>query len=314
MIPPGYDGLSGSTELLEHRGRAWPEARIRRTKHGAAIRKRQRPTGQHLLARYERQISKHASTGHPQEGRQTGASRMSHWATGRSVYAGGQVRHSPERNQQSGKSRLGPVFLHDFFYEFVTLFVILDPFATVPLFLMVTAGLDRRQSLLVAAYALGVAFLILLFFIVLGRPLLSALHIPMASFQLAGSLILLLFGLKMALGKVAEEAMTMPADATPLQRAIFPLAIPGIAGAGAILTVVLLTDNNVRSIGEQVTTTAILALCLCLLFVAYALAGTLFRVLGKSGIEIVTRVFGLILSSIAVTGLVVAIKLSFGLR
>jgi len=208
---------------------------------------------------------------------------------------------------------LGPVFRHDFLYEFVTLFVILDPCATVPLFLMVTAGLGRRKSLLVAAYALGVAFLILLFFIVLGRPLLAALHIPMASFQLAGSLILLLFGLKMALGKVAEEAMDVPADATPLQRAIFPLAIPGIAGAGAILTVVLLTDNNVRSIGEQVTTTAILALCLCLLFVAYALAGTLFRLLGKAGIEIVTRVFGLILSSIAVTGLVIAIKLSFGL-
>ncbi len=208
---------------------------------------------------------------------------------------------------------MGPIFLHDFFYEFVTLLVILDPFATVPLFLMVTAGLDRRRSLLVAAYALGVAFLILLFFIVLGRPLLSALHIPMASFQLAGSIILLLFGLKMALGKVAEEAMHVPADATPLQRAVFPLAIPGIAGAGAILTVVLLTDNNVRSIGEQVTTPAILALCLCLLFVAYALAGTLFRLLGKSGIEIVSRVFGLILSSIAVTGLIVAIKLSFGL-
>ena len=209
---------------------------------------------------------------------------------------------------------MGPVFLHDFFYEFVTLFVILDPFATVPLFLIVTAGLNRKQSLLVAAYALGIAFLILLFFIVLGRPLLAALHIPMASFQLAGSLILLLFGLKMALGKVAEEAMTMPADATPLQRAIFPLAVPGIAGAGAILTVVLLTDNTVRTIGEQVTTTAILALCLCLLFVSYAVAGTLFRVLGKPGIEIVTRVFGLILSSIAVTGLVIAIKLSFGLH
>jgi len=135
---------------------------------------------------------------------------------------------------------VAPTFLNDFFYEFVTLFVILDPFATVPLFLVVTAGLDRRKSLLVAAYALGTAFLILLFFIVVGRPLLSALHIPMASFQLAGSLILLLFGLKMALGKVTEEATDVPADATPFQRAVFPLAIPGIAGAGAILTVVLL--------------------------------------------------------------------------
>lgn len=206
-----------------------------------------------------------------------------------------------------------PTFLNDFFYEFVTLFVILDPVATVPIFLMVTAGLDRKQSLTVAAYALGVAFLILLFFILVGRPLLSALHIPMASFQLAGSLVLLLFGLKMVLGKVTEDAMSMPEDATPLQRAVFPLAVPGIAGAGAILTVVLLTDNSVRSFGEQVTTTAILAICFCLFFVLYAVAGSLFRLLGKPGIEIVSRVFGLILSSIAVTGLVVAIKLSFGL-
>ena len=130
-----------------------------------------------------------------------------------------------------------PTFLSDFFYEFVTLFVILDPIATLPIFLMVTAGLDRRRSLQVAAYALGVAFLILLFFIVVGRPLLSALHIPMASYQLAGSLVLLLFGLKMVLGNVTEDAPSMPEDATPLQRAVFPLAVPGIAGAGAILTV-----------------------------------------------------------------------------
>jgi len=115
------------------------------------------------------------------------------------------------------------------------------------------------------------------------------------------------------LGKVTEEAMGMPHDATALQRAIFPLAVPGIAGAGAILTVVLLTDNKVRTFAEQVTTTGILALCLALFFVLYAAAGWTFRLLGKPGVEIVSRVFGLILASIAVTGLIVAIKLSFGL-
>ena len=64
---------------------------------------------------------------------------------------------------------MAPSFLNDFFYEFVTLFVILDPVATVPIFLMVTACLDRKRSLLVAAYALGVAFVILLFVLV-GQP------------------------------------------------------------------------------------------------------------------------------------------------
>jgi multiple antibiotic resistance protein len=209
---------------------------------------------------------------------------------------------------------VGVTFANNFVYEFVTLFVILDPVATVPIFLFVTAGLTRRQSLVVAAYALGVAFLVLLFFIAGGQSLLQELKIPMASFQLAGSLILLLFGINMVLGKVTKEVANVPVDATLMERAIYPLAIPGIAGAGAILTVVLLTDNNARTFAEQVSTTGILALCLVCFFFLFALSGLLFRLLGRSGGEIVSRVFGLILASIAVNGLVTAIKLSFLLK
>src|SRR4030095_12462930 len=147
--------------------------------------------------------------------------------------------------------------LHSFLYEFVTLFVILDPVATLPVFIAATLGLTRRQSLGVAAYAVGISFLVLLFFIAGGQFLLEELKIPMPAFQLAGSIVLLLFGLSLVLGKVTKEAATMPAEATLLARAIYPLAIPGIAGAGAILTVVLLTDNHTRSLAEQVQTTAI---------------------------------------------------------
>jgi multiple antibiotic resistance protein len=204
-------------------------------------------------------------------------------------------------------------FTHTFVYELVTLFVILDPVATVPIFLAATLGLTRRQSLQVAAYAVGIAFLVLLFFIVCGQMLLNALHITMPSFQLAGSIVLLLFGLKMVLGKVTEEAAAVPAGATLLERAVYPLAIPGIAGAGAMLTVVLLTDNNVRTFREQATTTGELVLCMLALFALYAASGLLFRLLGRAGIEIISRVFGLILASIAVNGLITAIKLSFGL-
>lgn len=204
-------------------------------------------------------------------------------------------------------------FSHSFVYEFVTLFVVLDPVATIPLFLFVTSGLSRRDALKVAAYALGVAFVVLMFFIVGGQFLLGALKIPVASFQLAGSLVLLLFGLKMVLGKLNEEARSLPGDVSLIERAIYPLAIPGIAGAGSMLTVVLLTDNNTRTISEQAITSGILVLCLLGFFVLYALSGFLFRVLGRSGIEVVSRVFGLVLSSIAVNGLVAAIKLSFNL-
>ena len=204
-------------------------------------------------------------------------------------------------------------FGHTFLYEFVTLFVVLDPVATVPVFLAVTNGLNRRQALTVAGYALGVAFLVLVFFIGGGQLLLDALKIPMPAFQLAGSLVLLLFGLQMVLGRVTAEAAKVAEGASLLERAIYPLAIPGVAGAGSMLTVVLLTDNDIRSVGEQALTVGILVVCLAIFFLLFALSRLVFRVLGKSGIEIISRVFGLILASIAVNGLVTAIKMSFGL-
>lgn len=206
-----------------------------------------------------------------------------------------------------------PDFLSNFFYEFVTLLVILDPIGLIPLLVVATGGLDRRRSILVVFYALLLSFVILLFFIAVGQGLLQALKIPMASFQLAGSLVLLLFGLKMVLGNLNEEVAAIPPETSPLERAVYPLAMPGIAGPGAILTVVLLTDNRVRSLNEQIITTGILVLCLVIMFIVFASAALIFRFLGKAGIEVVTRVFGLILASIAVTGLEASIKVSFGL-
>ena len=206
-----------------------------------------------------------------------------------------------------------PAFLSDFFYEFVTLLVVLDPVGVIPLFLAVVGGLDRRRSILVAFYAVLIAFFILLFFIVAGQSLLAALKIQMPSFQLAGSLVLLLFGLQMVLGKMSEQMASLPPEAMLLDRAVYPLAIPNIAGPGAILTVVLLTDNRARTVEEQVITTGVLALGLVVMFAAFGLATLIFRFLGRAGIEVVTRVSGLILASIAVTGLIESIKVSFGL-
>jgi multiple antibiotic resistance protein len=208
---------------------------------------------------------------------------------------------------------VGTTFTHTFLYELVTLFVILDPVATIPVFLASTAGLARKDSLKVAAYAVAIAFLVLLFFIAGGQLLLEALHIPMPSFQCAGSIVLLLFGLKLVLGKITEEAAAIPSGTSLYERSIYPLAIPGIAGPGAMLTVVLLTDNNIRTLKEQAITTGELAICLVLLLGIYTGASLLYRLLGRGGIEVISRVFGLIVASIAVNNLIIAIKLSFGL-
>jgi multiple antibiotic resistance protein len=209
---------------------------------------------------------------------------------------------------------MGTSFPHTFTYELVTLFVILDPVSTIPVFLASTAGLPRREALKVAACAVALAFVVLLFFIAGGQFLLQALHIPMPAFQLAGSIVLLMFALKLVLGKVTEEAPAIPEGTSFFERAIYPLGIPGIAGPGAMLTVVLLTDNNTRTLKEQAITTGELGICLLVLFGLYAASSFLYRMLGRGGIEIVSRVFGLILASIAVNNLIIAIKLSFGLQ
>ena len=175
-----------------------------------------------------------------------------------------------------------PAFLSDFFYEFVTLLVVLDPVGVIPLFLVAVGGLDRRRSILVAFNAVLISFLILLFFIVGGQSLLAALKIQMPSFQLAGSLVLLLFGLQMVLGKMNEQMASIPPETMPLDRAVYPLAIPNIAGPGAILTVVLLTDNRARTVEEQIITTGVLALCLAVMFVAFASATLILRFLGRA--------------------------------
>jgi multiple antibiotic resistance protein len=204
-------------------------------------------------------------------------------------------------------------FTHTFLYELVTLFVILDPISTIPIFLAATLGLARKDSLKVGAYAVAISFVVLLVFIAGGQLLLNALHIPMPSFQLAGSIVLLLFGLKLVLGQVTGEAAALPADTSLFERSIYPLAIPGIAGPGSMLTVVLLTDNNTRTLAEQAITTGQLAICLAILLGIYAGANVLYRVLGRGGIEVISRVFGLVVASIAVNNLIIAVKLSFGL-
>ena len=205
------------------------------------------------------------------------------------------------------------MFPSDFTYEFFTLLVILDPIATVPIFLAVTHGMKWSDSVKVAITALLVAFGILTAFIFLGLEFLKVLNIPTESFQLAGSFILFMLGLNMVTGKIQHDIAQMPANASVLERSIYPLAMPSIAGAGAILTVVMLSDNHARILSEQLQTTLVLALCLSVHLVSFLVGGFIIRLIGQIGIQVITRVFGLMICSIAVSGMVVAIKLSFGL-
>jgi multiple antibiotic resistance protein len=204
-------------------------------------------------------------------------------------------------------------FPHDFVYEFVTLLAILNPLSAVPVLLAVTSGLSPRAAFKVGGYALVVGFLILLFFIFGGQLLLIELRIPVPAFQLAGSLVLLLFALKMTLEGAVGRPPAAVRDGTLFERAIYPLAFPKIAGTGTILTVVLLTDYKTHNIAQQAATAGVVVLCLLCFVPLFALSGALSRLLGATGIQVIGRAFGLVVASIAVNSMIIAIKLSFNL-
>jgi multiple antibiotic resistance protein len=203
---------------------------------------------------------------------------------------------------------------HQALTQFITLFVVLDPAATIPMYLLSIRGLAAGQCKLVAVYAAAIAFAVLVFFIIFFELLLDAMHIPLASFQLAGSLVLLIYGLHLVFDQIkAGESSQADGAEGLVARAVYPLTIPGLAGPGTMMTVTLLTENNQYSVVEQAETIGILAFSLGLILLLFIAAGPISKVLGKGGLSIISRVMGLILSSIALTSGVAAIKLVFGI-
>ena len=195
------------------------------------------------------------------------------------------------------------------FEQFVTLWVVIDPIGTIPVFVAVTAGIDPSQRTKVALQAALVAAGVLMFFLVLGQFLIDALGISLPAFQIAGSFVLFLFALTMIFGDSKPEAETQDAEKAPEKEspAVFPLAVPSLASPGAMLAIVLLTDNNRFSIPEQAISAAIMLSVIAIAFLFMLTAGPILKVIKFSGAAIVSRVMGIILAAVAVDNVISAI-------
>ncbi len=194
----------------------------------------------------------------------------------------------------------------NFIENFVTLWVVIDPIGTVPVFVAVTAGMSDAARRSTALTATAVAIGVLLFFLVLGQVLIDALGISLLSFQVAGGIVLFLFALTMIFGEPKQEAEKRLADAEEdlpepdrPSPAIFPLGVPSLASPGAMLAVVLLTDNAESSLIDQAFTAVIMIVVLAIACVCMLLAGPIIRLIGDAGAAIVSRVMGMILASVA---------------
>ena len=178
---------------------------------------------------------------------------------------------------------------------FVTLFVIMDPPGTVPIFLALTSSMTGRQRVRAARQAVGVAFGVIIAFAVFGRALLDYLHIGLPALQGAGGLLLLLVALELLTGKA--EA---PGSAEGVNVALVPLGTPLLAGPGAIVaTMVFVQQTHGRAPAWTAIVLGVLGVHLCL-WAAMRFAGRIHRLLGESGTTLVTRIAGLLLSAIAV--------------
>lgn len=191
----------------------------------------------------------------------------------------------------------------DILAVFITFFAVIDPVGTVPVFIAVTDKFDQKTKRRVALLSTIVSMLVLLFFVVAGELLLDALSIPLHAFQISGGIVLFLFALNMIFGDSKPETELKLYVKSHTETAIFPLAVPSIASPGAMLAAVLLTKNEVYSIWEQAQTALVMIAVLGVVYVLMLLAGFINKLIGSSGASVISRVMGLILSSVATTNI-----------
>jgi multiple antibiotic resistance protein len=177
---------------------------------------------------------------------------------------------------------------------FVTLFVIMDPPGTLPIFLALTGTLSARARVQAARQAVGVALLVIVLFAVFGQGILAYLHVSLPALQCAGGLLLLLVALDLLTGRNEETQQTEGVNV-----AFVPLGTPLLAGPGAIVATMLFV-SRAHTVGQRSAVALGILGVLGVLYLTMRFAGVLHRLLRESGVTLVARIAGLLLSAIAV--------------
>lgn len=195
---------------------------------------------------------------------------------------------------------------------FVFLFAVIDPLGSIPVFLEATKQIDDASKKRIAINASVIAACVLLFFIAVGQIIMEAMQITLSAFQISGGVILFLFSLTMVFGEgKPEEEKHLIKDYGHVT--VFPIAIPSIASPGAIMAVVLLTDNHIYSIGQQLVTAVVVLLVMFATCMLLLMARKIQERIGETGITVISKIMGLILASFAIQNILSGIKEYFNL-
>jgi multiple antibiotic resistance protein len=197
----------------------------------------------------------------------------------------------------------------------VTFFVVVNPIGLVPLFIAATRQETPESRRGIALRSVVIAAGILIAFIAVGQILLNAMGITLPSFRIAGGLVLLAISMKMILADEPNSDSAEGRDGAKRGRgqdlAVFPLAMPFIAGPGTIMAAVLLTDNDQFSVPAQAVTTLILLVVLAFTYAMMRAAETVHRVIGTTGANVLNRVMGLVLAALAVQATLDGVRTAF---
>jgi len=203
-----------------------------------------------------------------------------------------------------------------FISAFITLFVVIDPPGCAPIYAGLTKGATAAQARSMALRATMIAGVILLIFALFGQQLLGALHIELNSFRIAGGLMLFFIAFDMVFEKRTErrEQRAEKIAATPEIEdvSVFPMAMPMLAGPGAIAAVMLLM-NEAEGWPEMIEVLAALVAVLAITAASLVAAGPLIRLLGDKVEAVITRLLGVLLAALAAQYVIDGLKGSFGL-
>ena len=177
---------------------------------------------------------------------------------------------------------------------FVTLFVIMDPVGTVPIFLSLTGGRSKASARRAAWQAVTVSFVVIVVFAFFGQRILAYLHISLPALQCAGGLLLLLVALELLTGKTSEPAAVQETNV-----ALVPLGTPLLAGPGAIVATMVFS-KQVSSVEEFAAVALGVVAVHVTIWLAMRFSLPILRVIREGGVMLVTRIAGLLLSAIAV--------------
>jgi multiple antibiotic resistance protein len=198
---------------------------------------------------------------------------------------------------------------------FVVFLVVVEPVSLLPLFVGLTEGVDEAQRRQMARRAVLISAVILTVFAVVGAPFLKIMSISLESFRIFGGLLLFLIALEMVFARPPGTRTSTQEQQESEQRedlSVFPLAFPFIAGPGALATILLAFGGTAGKpalfFGLLLVVFVVLAITLAILY----LAAPAMRVLGVTGTNVISRLFGVLLGALAVQFVIDGLRGSFG--